>query len=179
VTDPPRSLRGCGRRRGRHSNILRDRYAAQFAPRLESRANRFVWLGTTGPSGLHLLQAFTARALAVRLPVCSRQLTFIVETADAAWRATGLAEATKTPPWPPVRPLRGGAAEAPSAQEPLAVAPVSHRRNARWHAENVVLLGDAAHTATFQSAPEPSSPWRTRSLGALHRHRGYLKPRRL
>ncbi|HEY7029585.1 MAG TPA: NAD(P)-binding protein, partial [Gemmatimonadales bacterium] len=31
------------------SSIVRDKYAAEFVPRLEWRPNRFVWLGTTRP----------------------------------------------------------------------------------------------------------------------------------
>ena len=160
------------------SSILRDRYAAQFAPRLESRANRFVWLGTTrpfpaftfffkhSPHGLWRIHAYQ---------YAPGSSTFIVETTDAAWRATGLAESDED--------ATLAFCEALFAEELQGHRLLKNRslwrrfptvRNARWHAENVVLLGDAAHTAHFSvgSGTKLAMEDAIALAGALHRHRG-------
>ncbi len=132
---------------------IRDRMADQFEPHLDWRRNRFVWLGSTrpfpaftfyfkpSPVGLWRTHAYQ---------YAPGRSTFIVEAREETWQASGLDE----------------------NDEPATVAYLEHLfkdelqghpllpnrsiwrrfptvRNARWHSGNVVLLGDAAHTAHF------------------------------
>ena len=136
----------------------RNRYAAQFKPTVQVAQNRFVWLGTH-----RVFEAFTFifvqtqwgwfQAHAYRFNRDTS--TFIVETTDANWRAAGI-DRLDVPgtiafcedlfaPW-----LNG---------ERL-LANLDHLRGAHWlnfprvanetwvHG-NIVLVGDAAHTAHF------------------------------
>jgi len=158
-------------------SILRDKYAAQFAPRLEWRPNRFVWLGTTrpfpaftfffkeSPHGLWRIHAYQ---------YAPGSSTFIVETTDTAWRATGLAENDED--------ATLAFCEALFAEELQGHRLLKNRslwrrfptvRNARWHAENVVLLGDAAHTAHFSvgSGTKLAMEDAIALAGALQRYR--------
>ena len=135
------------------TSSVRTAFASHFGPEIDHRPNRFVWLGTTFPFG-----AFTFyfrenehglfRVHAYRYEAAAS--TFIVECTDHTWRAAGL--------------------DATSEIETIAYlerlfAPelAGHRltanrsiwrsfptvKNARWHHDNVVLVGDAAHTAHF------------------------------
>ena len=158
-------------------SILRDKYAAQFAPRLEWRPNRFVWLGTTrpfpaftfffkeSPHGLWRIHAYQ---------YAPGSSTFIVETTDTAWRATGLPENDED--------ATLAFCEALFAEELQGHRLLKNRslwrrfptvRNARWHAENVVLLGDAAHTAHFSvgSGTKLAMEDAIALAGALQRYR--------
>jgi len=158
-------------------SILRDKYAAQFAPRLEWRPNRFVWLGTTrpfpaftfffkeSPHGLWRIHAYQ---------YAPGSSTFIVETTDTAWRATGLAENDED--------ATLAFCEALFAEELQGHRLLKNRslwrrfptvRNTRWHAENVVLLGDAAHTAHFSvgSGTKLAMEDAIALAGALQRYR--------
>src|SRR6185369_10296459 len=100
--------------------------------------------------------------------------TFIVETTDAAWRATGLAENDED--------ATLAFCEALFAEELQGHRLLKNRslwrrfptvRNARWHAENVVLLGDAAHTAHFSvgSGTKLAMEDAIALAGALQRYR--------
>ena len=137
---------------GAHS-ATRERYAERFGREIDLRANRFVWLGTTRP-----FPAFTFyfkedahglwRVHAYRYE--EGRSTFIVETTEATWRRACLTSADED------RTLA-------FCEELFAAELAGHRllknrsiwrqfptvRNARWHHEHVVLLGDAAHTAHF------------------------------
>jgi anthraniloyl-CoA monooxygenase len=130
---------------------VRGDLAAHFAPAIELRPNRFVWLGarTTLPGftysfrenehGIWNLHAYM---------YAHGECTLVVETTDDAFKAAGLAveneEAT-------------AAYVARLFSEELDGAQVLTNRSfwrqfpvvrcAAWHHGNVVLLGDAAHTA--------------------------------
>jgi anthraniloyl-CoA monooxygenase len=134
-------------------SLVRASYAKEFQPELSPGRARYIWLGTT-----RLLSAFTfifrenAYGLfqAHAYPFSGRAGTFIVECHEETWLRAGLDSA--------------------SPQESIAYceqlfAPELHGakllsnnsrwvnfitvKNARWHHQNVVLLGDAAHTAHF------------------------------
>ncbi len=135
------------------SSVVRGRFEAHFQPSIDMRHNRFVWLGTTFP-----YEAFTFyfkenehglwRVHAYRYePGAS---TFIVECTEATLARSGLdpqdEEATKR------------YCEALFAEELEGHPLLTNRsiwrqfptvKNARWHHDNVVLIGDAAHTAHF------------------------------
>jgi anthraniloyl-CoA monooxygenase len=132
---------------------VRDSLAAELQPRVDVRPNKFVWLGTTVPYG-----AFTFifkdtpfglfRVHAYRYQASGS--TFIVECREDTWRAAGLATADED--------------QTVAILEQIFAAELAgHRliknrsiwrnfptvRCGSWHAGNVVLLGDAAHTAHF------------------------------
>jgi len=137
---------------------VRTAYADAFRPNLDKRLCRFVWLGTTLP-----LDAFTFRVeqaehgwFTVHAYRFDESMsTFIVECREETWLAHGLdaadTEATIAfcerlfAPY-----LRGHKLVANSAhlrgRDWLNFTRVS---NQRWYDGNVVLMGDAAHTAHF------------------------------
>ena len=135
------------------NSIVRERYREHFRPAADTRPNRFVWLGTKKP-----FPAFTFYFKADRhglWRVHAYQYepgfsTFIVEARDTTWRAAGMDRASEGETI--------AFCERLFAKELDGHRLVSNRsvwrsfptiRNERWHHENVVLLGDAAHTAHF------------------------------
>jgi anthraniloyl-CoA monooxygenase len=135
------------------NSAVRTRYARHFGPSLDWRPNRFVWLGTTFP-----YRAFTFlfkenehglwRVHAYRYQEGAS--TFILEATEATWRRAGLDRATEDD--------TVAYAERLFAQELAGHRILNNRslwrsfptvRNARWHWQNLVLVGDAAHTAHF------------------------------
>jgi anthraniloyl-CoA monooxygenase len=141
------------------SSTLRRELAARFEPDLDVRSARYVWLGTT-----RRFDAFTFifvenehgvfQAHAYRFD--AGLSAFIVECDEASWRAAGFdrqdaagmlaACEAMFAPW-----LDGHRLVARLPPH-LAAAPWSsfvRVRNARWVDGNVVLIGDAAHTAHF------------------------------
>jgi anthraniloyl-CoA monooxygenase len=135
------------------ASLIRDRMADQFEPRLDWRHNRFVWLGTTrpfpaftfyfkpSPAGLWRTHAYQ---------YAPGRSTFIVEAREETWTASGLAENDEAGTVAYLERLFAAELE---GHRLLANRSIWRRfptvRNARWHAGNVVLLGDAAHTAHF------------------------------
>src|SRR5262245_47644243 len=135
------------------NSAIRARHADHFGRHIEWRPNRFVWLGTT-----YAFPAFTFifkedvhglwRVHAYRYD--SQHSTFILETTDATWRRAGLDEASEDD-------------TVAFTEELFADELKGHRvlknrslwrnfpvvRNERWSHGNVVLVGDAAHTAHF------------------------------
>ena len=132
---------------------VRSHFAAQFEPQIDWRPNRFVWLGTTFP-----FPAFTFIFKATDIGLWrvhayryeEHSSTFILETTEETWRRAGLDVASEDETVAFTEKL--------FARE-LGGHPVLKNRslwrsfptvqNARWHHDNVVLLGDAAHTAHF------------------------------
>ncbi|MFG2772229.1 FAD-dependent monooxygenase [Streptomyces sp. NPDC048350] len=136
--------------------------AATFGPDLDERSGRYMWLGTD-----KVFEAFTFiveerefGTLQVHAyPYDDERSTFIVELDEDAWRRAGFAESAGRA-YPP------GASDEESirrCEEILAGHLDGHRllpnnskwlrfttvRNRTWRHGNVVLLGDAAHTAHF------------------------------
>jgi anthraniloyl-CoA monooxygenase len=137
---------------------IRNRYAALFKPTVQVAQNRFVWLGTH-----RVFEAFTFifvqtefgwfQAHAYRFNQDTS--TFIVETTDANWRAAGLDRADTTGTIDFCERLF-----APWLQGHALLANMAHLRgslwlnfprvaNETWVHNNIVLVGDAAHTAHF------------------------------
>ena len=135
------------------NSVVRERYREHFIPAVDIRPNRFVWFGTTKPfpaftfyfkhdaHGLWRVHAYQYDP---------GHSTFIVEAREETWRAAGMDRADEA----------GTIAfcEGLFAEELRGHALISNRsiwrafptiRNERWHHENVVLAGDAAHTAHF------------------------------
>ncbi len=141
---------------------IRARLADSVEPDLDARANKYMWLGTdlvfeafqffvkSTPWGVMQIHAY---------PYSDSRSTFIVEMHEDVWRRAGF-DATEELVF------------APGESDEQAVARIAeifaeelgeHRlltnnsrwlsfttvRNARWSVDNVVLVGDAAHTAHF------------------------------
>ncbi|WP_329312728.1 FAD-dependent monooxygenase [Streptomyces sp. NBC_01278] len=143
-------------------SATRAAYADVFEPDLDERSGRYMWLGTD-----KVFEAFTFLVeerdfgtLQVHAyPYDSTRSTFIVEMDETAWRRAGFAEFAD-------RDHPPGTSDLDSihrCEELLAGHLDGHRllpnnskwlrfttvRNRTWRHENVVLLGDAAHTAHF------------------------------
>jgi anthraniloyl-CoA monooxygenase len=135
------------------SSLVRRTYAAQFGERVEPQGCKYAWFGTD-----LVLDAFTfifkqtdAGLVQVHAyPFDERTSTWIVECPEHTWRRLGFDAM--------------GEAESVAACEELFAAELEgHRllsnrslwtsfllvRCDSWHHGNVVLLGDAAHTAHF------------------------------
>lgn len=132
---------------------VREKFRSTFGPELDFRPNRFVWMGTTCPfdaftfylkendHGLWRVHAYQYE---------EGHATFIVEARDETWNASGLTETDED--------ATVAFCEALFADELQGHRLLKNRshwrrfptvRNACWSHENVVLLGDAAHTAHF------------------------------
>ena len=133
-------------------------YAGTFRPDLDRRLCRYVWFGTTLP-----LDAFTfifERTnhgwFTVHAYRFDRDLsTFIVECREETWRAHGLDDASTEQSIAFCEalfaPYLGGHRLMTNATHLRGREWLNFTRvgNERWVHENVVLLGDAAHTAHF------------------------------
>jgi anthraniloyl-CoA monooxygenase len=135
------------------ASTLRERLAARFEPRLDWRHNRFVWLGTTRPFPAFTFYFKSSPAGLWRTHAyqyAPGRSTFIVEAREETWAASGLAEDDEAGT---VAYLEQLFAEELQGHRLLANRSIWRRfptvRNARWHWNNMVLLGDAAHTAHF------------------------------
>jgi len=137
---------------------VRSRWADHFRPSIDVRKNKFVWLGTT-----RMFDAFTFifkktehgwfQVHAYRYD--REHSTFIVETREETWRAHGLdtGDADETvrfcsdlfAEWLDGHPLLTNMRHLRSSQW------ISFPRITceTWVKDNVVLMGDAAHTAHF------------------------------
>lgn len=135
------------------NSLIRKTYADTFKPRLRLGKARYIWFGTH--------QVFDSFTFSIRenehglfqahiYPFDGETCTFIVECDEATWQNTGL------------DPLNEAASiaycEALFADDLGGHALLSNKstwvnftevKNKTWRHENVVLLGDAAHTAHF------------------------------
>jgi anthraniloyl-CoA monooxygenase len=140
------------------NSAIRARFAEHFKPDLDSRSARFIWLGTTFPFDAFTFY-FVENEHGVFQAHCyrfdDRTSTFIVECDEASWRSAGFD--------------RMDAAQTIAACEAMfgewlaghrLISNASHRaqspwtnfvrvRNEVWHHDNIVLIGDAAHSAHF------------------------------
>jgi anthraniloyl-CoA monooxygenase len=134
-------------------SAVRERFADRLRPRIEPGACRFSWLGTTLP-----LRAFTFYFVETghglfqvhAYPYAEGLSTFIVETHEETWRAAGFEHASEEETL--ARCERLFAAQL-AGHRLLANRSIWRRFPTvtceRWSAGNLVLLGDAAHTAHF------------------------------
>jgi anthraniloyl-CoA monooxygenase len=141
---------------------IRAKYADSFGPSLDPRPNKFMWLGTD--------QVFEAFKFFVKetefgtmqihgYPYSDAGSTFIVEMHEDVWHAAGFDE-TANDVFPPgvsdekaIATIQEIFAEELAGHEVLANNSkwinFTTVRNRSWRHNNVVLLGDAAHTAHF------------------------------
>src|SRR6266446_4469833 len=136
------------------NSTVRERHVEHFQPTMDERPNRFVWLGTTRPfpafpfyfkrekhgagGGLWRVHAYQYE---------KGHSTFIVETTEAAWRKAGLDQASEDD--------TVAFCEALFQEELQGHRLLKNRslwrhfvtvKNAAWSHDNIVLVGDAAHT---------------------------------
>jgi 2-polyprenyl-6-methoxyphenol hydroxylase-like FAD-dependent oxidoreductase len=129
-----------------------------FGTKIELARDKYIWLGTDHPFGA-MEFFFTETACgwvwAAGYGVQSDQSTFLVHCTQQTWSGLGLDTLTVADSLDVVRelfkePLAGyrliGPAEDDNSGRWLSFRTVT---NQRWHAGNVVLLGDSAHTTHF------------------------------
>ena len=135
------------------NSLIRDANADRFKPSIDWRRCRFSWLGTTKPMraftfifkenehGLFQVHAYPFEK------DCS---TWIVECREEVWRKAGLDNATEDRTVAYCEDLfrddLDGHRLLPNRSLWRAFPTIS---NERWHHGNIVLVGDAAHTAHF------------------------------
>ena len=135
------------------NSLVRDKYGANFQPDLSMRPNKYIWYGTN-----RLFHGLTLTFRETRAGVfCAHSYkfdqttsTFIVECDPQTWANAGFAGMFEAQ-------TRGCLAEV-FAQDLKRHQLLSNNskwinfvlvKNAHWHHRNVVLLGDALHTAHF------------------------------
>src|SRR5205814_4512223 len=140
------------------NSTLCSKYADFFEPELDVRSAKSIWLGTD-----YKFNAFTFYFVENEHGVfqahCYRfdanTSTFIVECDQDSWRSAGLDKMNTEQTIAACQSLFAkwlGGHRLMSNATHLAGSPwVSFVRvsNAKWHHKNIVLMGDAAHTAHF------------------------------
>ena len=144
------------------NSAVRARYADEFKPTLDVRACRYMWLGTDKVFDAFKFEVINTPYGVMQLhgyPYDATGSTFIVEMHDSVWRAAGFDAFAD-------RAFRAGESDEKSIErvrELFADALGDHDvlannsrwitfttvSNETWRHGNVVLLGDAAHTAHF------------------------------
>jgi anthraniloyl-CoA monooxygenase len=135
------------------NSLARESHRTALRPTLQTHSTRFVWFGTDlvfkaftfifreNQHGLFQVHAY---------PFDAHTSTFIVECPEVTWRRAGLDQATEEESISYCEKL--------FAEDLAGHSLMSNRslwvnfvtvRNESWHHGNVVLLGDAAHTAHF------------------------------
>ena len=144
------------------NSAIRTRYAGAFRPSLDRRRNKYIWFGTD--LVFEAFQFFVKQTEWGTMqihgyPYSGSGSTFIVEMREDVWRRAGL-DRTENEVFPP------GASDTYAVQrmqDIFADELRGHRiltnnskwlsfqtvRNERWYDGNLVLIGDAAHTAHF------------------------------
>ena len=141
---------------------VRARYADTFRPTLEARDCKYIWLGTDKvfdafkfyvaqtPHGVMQIHGY---------PYDATGSTFIVEMTSAVWEKAGFGEYADRP-WAPgesdqksIDRIRELFADVLEGHEVMANnsrwISFTTVRNEHWVSDNIVILGDAAHTAHF------------------------------
>jgi len=135
------------------ASLVRETWKEDFEPTLDARRNRYVWLGTrrkfggltlifkSGRAGLYMAHAYRFS------PDTS---TFIAELPETTWRAAGLDSADEAATLQHFEEVfaedLGGERLISNRSRWIQFLLVKCKR---WVHENVVILGDAAHTAHF------------------------------
>jgi anthraniloyl-CoA monooxygenase len=144
------------------NSLTRAAHADVFRPSLDRRPNKYMWLGTD--SVFEAFQFFIKQTpwgtvVVHGYPYSTQGSTFVVEMHEDVWHAAGF-DATADVQLPPgasdeyaVNRLRELFADELAGHELYANNSkwlnFTTVRNERWHDGNLVLLGDAAHTAHF------------------------------
>ena len=134
-------------------SVVRTAHEKQFGSTFDPLGSRYVWFGTDlvfdvftfifrpTEHGLFQVHAY---------PFDGRTSTFIVETTEAVWRRAGLDEMSEEQS---MAFCQGLFADHLGDHRLLSNNSIwrtfDHLRNRSWHHQNMVLMGDAAHTAHF------------------------------
>ena len=143
------------------NSLTRGKYAGTFGPDLEKRRCKYIWLGTDlvfdafkfyildTPAGIMQVHGY---------PYSDRASTFILEMHEDVWRRAGFTEAAGLTPGQSdeasIERIRDLCAGVLGGEHNLFAnnsrwTTFGTVRCQTWRHENVVLLGDAAHTAHF------------------------------
>ncbi|GAA2924352.1 bifunctional salicylyl-CoA 5-hydroxylase/oxidoreductase [Microbacterium luteolum] len=141
---------------------VRGQFAHELGPDLDRRVSKYMWLGTD-----RVFEAFTFAVLRTPhgvmqlhgYPYSDQGSTFLIEMHEDVWRAAGF-DATEGEIFPPgvsdmysVEKIREFFADVLDGHEVLTNNSkwlnFTTVRNEHWHHQNLVILGDAAHTAHF------------------------------
>jgi anthraniloyl-CoA monooxygenase len=144
------------------NSAVRTKYAGAFGPSLDRRRNKYIWFGTD--LVFEAFQFFVKRTAWGTMqihgyPYSDQGSTFIVEMHEDVWRRAGF-DRTEHDAFPPGTSDEHAVARVAEifADELRGHQVLTNNskwlnfhtvRNERWHHGNVVLLGDAAHTAHF------------------------------
>jgi anthraniloyl-CoA monooxygenase len=136
------------------NSLVRKTGDAVFRPTIGYGRNKYIWLGT--PRVFHgLTLTFVAHATGLyaahSYKFDDRTSTFIVECTEATWRAARLEQMTETETCRFLEAVFDKHLEGQPLLTRNFVKWLNFPlvRNDRWHDDQVVLLGDALHTAHF------------------------------
>jgi 2-polyprenyl-6-methoxyphenol hydroxylase-like FAD-dependent oxidoreductase len=143
------------------NSLTREQLGEALGHTAETATAKFIWFGTThlfkGLTFLHR-QSEHGNFAAHAYPISDELSTFIVETDQQTWRKAGLDEFDVSQPPGPSDAKTQRYLEKLFAEDIEGQPLVSNnsrwanfrtRQTATWHKGNVVLLGDAVHTAHF------------------------------
>jgi anthraniloyl-CoA monooxygenase len=135
------------------NSSIREKYAAHFQPEIDWRRNRFVWLGTTRPfpaftfyfkesaDGLFRVHAYQYD---------KTHSTFIVECTEETWKKSRLDQAGEDDTLAYMETLFREELDGHRLLKNRSLwRSFPTIRSRRWYHENIVLMGDAVHTAHF------------------------------
>jgi anthraniloyl-CoA monooxygenase len=135
------------------NSTIRRKYEKRFEPELDFRPNRFIWLGTSyrfpaftfifkeNAHGLWRVHAYQYEA---------GQATFIVECTDETFANSGLDPNDENAAIAYCEALFKDELDGHRLLKNRSIwRNFPNVRNGRWHFDNVVLIGDAVHTAHF------------------------------
>ena len=135
------------------ASLVRETWKEAFEPTLDARSNRYVWCGTRRKFGGLTLIFKSARAglyMAHAYRFSADTSTFIAELPESTWRAAKLDAADEAATLAHLEEVfaddLGGERLLGNRSKWIQFLLVKCKR---WVHENVVILGDAAHTAHF------------------------------
>ena len=135
------------------NSLVRERFKEHFKPAIDYRKTKFVWLGTTktfGPFTFIFKDNEHGWFYVHAYQYAKDATTWIVETHEDTWRKAGLDRASEEETVAYCEKLFAGELEGHRLVSNNSIwrnFPMVF--NERWHHENVVLMGDAVHTAQF------------------------------
>lgn len=135
------------------NSVVRDSRDLDFGTEVDVRPNRFVWLGTSKPFPAFTFYFREDRHGLWRVHAYQYEpgrSTFIAEARDETWRGAGLEDASEADTAAFLADLFAEELEGHGLIRNRSVwRQFPTVRTASWSAGNVVLIGDAAHTAHF------------------------------
>jgi anthraniloyl-CoA monooxygenase len=142
------------------NSVTRGRYAGSFGPSLEKRRCKYIWLGTDLVFDAFKFYVLDTPAGVMQVhgyPYSDKASTFILEMHEDVWARAGFTEPAGLVPGQSdeasIERIRGLCADLLGGHQLVTNnsrwTTFTTVRCATWRHENVVLLGDAAHTAHF------------------------------